>query len=175
MPYDQLDALLDKLDGVLFPGGATELQDPSDRHNPSFYAQVGCHIMEKAFDYYNQGVYFPVWGTCLGFEMLTSCINGDFEDITRVYDSDNVAKVVNITQYGNEQSRLYAGFPDDLKADIQNQNLTFFHHIHTVDPVLFYLSENLASNVSITATTRDPKIGYYVASYEGLKVPFIGT
>lgn len=49
---------------VLLPGGATYF---NQSHG---YADAGRHIYELAKEINDNGTYFPVWGTCLGFELL---------------------------------------------------------------------------------------------------------
>lgn len=50
---------------VLFPGGATWFNQSDG------YADAGRYIYEIAADFNDKGSYFPIWGTCLGFELLT--------------------------------------------------------------------------------------------------------
>jgi len=49
---------LSKLDGVLFPGGANS------------YLSYAKRIMSQVTKYNDEGIFFPVWGTCLGYETL---------------------------------------------------------------------------------------------------------
>jgi gamma-glutamyl hydrolase len=50
---------------ILLPGGATYFNQTNG------YAEAGRHIYEIAINMNKQGTYFPLWGTCLGFELLT--------------------------------------------------------------------------------------------------------
>jgi len=47
---------LSKCNGVLFPGGDGD------------YLEYGRFIFQKLKEYNDQGIYYPAWGTCLGFE-----------------------------------------------------------------------------------------------------------
>jgi len=49
---------LGKVNGVLFPGGGGD------------YVNVGKLIVEHAKKMNDEGQFFPLWGTCLGFERL---------------------------------------------------------------------------------------------------------
>lgn len=49
---------------VLFPGGATWFNQSNG------YADAGRHIFEIAKNMNDMGFYMPLWGTCLGFELL---------------------------------------------------------------------------------------------------------
>lgn len=50
---------------VLFPGGATWFNQSKG------YSDAGEHIYKIAKQLNENGDYFPLWGTCLGFELLT--------------------------------------------------------------------------------------------------------
>lgn len=50
---------------ILLPGGATYFNQTGG------YSEAGKHIYDIAVEMNNQGDYFPIWGTCLGFELLT--------------------------------------------------------------------------------------------------------
>lgn len=52
------------IDRVLFPGGGTWF---NQSHG---YAEAGTHIYEIAKQLNDNGVYFPLFGTCLGYELL---------------------------------------------------------------------------------------------------------
>ena len=49
---------LSKLNGVLFPGGEGN------------YTEYGAKIIEKIMQYNDEGLVYPVWGTCLGYETM---------------------------------------------------------------------------------------------------------
>lgn len=49
---------------VLLPGGATYFNQSNG------YYDAGRIIYEIAIDMNRNGVYFPIWGTCLGMELL---------------------------------------------------------------------------------------------------------
>ena len=55
---DVIDSKLNKLNGVLFPGGAGN------------YREIGNYIYEFAIKENDAGRFYPIWGTCLGFENL---------------------------------------------------------------------------------------------------------
>ncbi len=52
------DDKLSKLNGVLFPGGAGN------------YREIGDYIYKFAIKENDAGRFYPIWGTCLGFENL---------------------------------------------------------------------------------------------------------
>ena len=52
------DAKLKQVNGVLFPGGSGD------------YLAIGEYIFNYAIEENDQGRFFPLWGTCLGYENM---------------------------------------------------------------------------------------------------------
>merc|ERR1712216_71176 len=63
-PAPETEALLSKLNGVLYCGGG------SDLGNTSTYARAGKAIWDYALAANKRGIHYPVWATCLGFEQV---------------------------------------------------------------------------------------------------------
>lgn len=58
---------------MLFPGGASYLTVPNG------YAAAGAILYQLAIELNEKGDYFPIWGTCLGFELITFLAAGQKE------------------------------------------------------------------------------------------------
>lgn len=54
-----------QINGILLPGGGVNLHS-------SGYAEAATKLVQLAMKRNDEGIYFPVWGTCLGFEMLVT-------------------------------------------------------------------------------------------------------
>jgi gamma-glutamyl hydrolase len=65
-----LDNMLSKVNGVLFTGG---YMDFDIKHRWTANAD---HILKYAIESNNRGNPFPIWGTCLGFELLAYLTSG---------------------------------------------------------------------------------------------------
>ena len=55
--------------GLLFIGGPTDLID-----RPTVYYKAARLLYHKARKINRAGGYFPIWGTCLGFEQVRTCV-----------------------------------------------------------------------------------------------------
>jgi hypothetical protein len=69
---------------ILFPGGAANFCASGG------YGDAARHLYNGAILKNSQGDYFPVWGTCLGFELLIYLANGNKSILTDC-DAENVA------------------------------------------------------------------------------------
>lgn len=83
---NQIIDLVWKVNGILFPGGNMVLIE--DSKELTEYTIKGWLIYEEAKWLNDNGVYFPIWGTCLGFEQLH--IYEDPESLTKGF---NAAKI----------------------------------------------------------------------------------
>jgi len=79
-PKDQFDYLLNSINGILFPGGDIDLVTGNPiTENPeisSFINRVK-RVLKFAFDQNKKGHYFPIWGVCQGFELITLILSQD--------------------------------------------------------------------------------------------------
>lgn len=73
------DNLLPRINGVLFPGGDTDINITTK------WTQNADYIFKYAMEQNKKGNVFPIWGTCLGMQLLAYLSSG--------YDSDAIAPV----------------------------------------------------------------------------------
>lgn len=77
--HEDLAELLPKINGVLFPGG--EIDFNMDHR----WTSNANYILKYAMEETDKGNPFPVWGTCLGFQLLAYLTGG--------YDNKVLSKV----------------------------------------------------------------------------------
>ena len=70
------------INGLLLPGGNAPLSGPGG------FASVGGLFYEWAKEANDHGDFFPIWGTCNGFELLTVLSS---KDISRLTECDSQA------------------------------------------------------------------------------------
>ncbi len=101
-----IEVVLRKVNGVLFTGGAGE----DEIHIDNRWVKNANFILQWAISENKKGNVFPIWGTCLGLELLTYLTSGFDETILQpIRDSERVLNVLKFV----EQSLLY----DDLNAN----------------------------------------------------------
>ncbi|KAL0271748.1 UNVERIFIED_CONTAM: hypothetical protein PYX00_008746 [Menopon gallinae] len=113
-------SILSFVNGVLFPGGATFFNVTGG------YAEAGKFIMEVANEFNNQGDYFPIWGTCLGFELM-GYIENNMEEIRVDCQSNNQALPLKFKpDFLN--SKLFGEAPCDVILTLKSLNATINFH-----------------------------------------------
>jgi gamma-glutamyl hydrolase len=110
---------LERLDGVLFPGGGGD------------YVAKGKFITEKVIEMNQNGHFFPLWGTCLGFERLAEFTASEPSEVLEVYGS--VHKSLNLDfKVKPEDSLMFCGMGNEAVDALKSDLLTYNNHQYSV-------------------------------------------
>jgi len=172
--YEETEYIMDHINGVLFTGGALSFVNP-DTGIPIPYTQTAMHIYEKAMALNNRGVNFPIWGTCMGFQMLMYLRYGK-EDILGLTDASHTSDPLILKYDFKNQTKLFSEFPDDIIEAVQTEPLTAnFHNVGVHLDKFLDPHSNLTNYYNLLATSTDRKGLEYVASVEAIDYPFFAT
>lgn len=158
------DELLQQMDGLLLPGGAS----PLSRGVVYLLDQIvhwNAHNEEEA----EEEAYFPVWGTCLGFEFLITYMGGTME-------SGFVAENVSLPLEQVQPRELYAD-PTIYKA-VTTQNITLNNHQQGIRPETFAADPILSKHWQVTSINHDQAGVPFVSTVEPMDpdtFPFWGV
>ncbi|XP_059110034.1 gamma-glutamyl hydrolase [Peromyscus eremicus] len=156
--------LFKSLNGVLFPGGSADIMH-------SDYFHVAKMFYSKAIESYDGGDYFPVWGTCLGFEQLVFLVSGQ-KLLTRT-KTYSVPLPLNFTTDAL-QSRMFRNFPAELLVSLALEPLTANFHNWSLSVKNFTENYKLKKFFNILTTNTDGEIDF-ISSVEGYKYPIYGV
>lgn len=115
---DEYRKLFKSINGVLFPGGGVNLES-------SGYSKAAGIFYRLALEANSNGDYFPVWGTCLGFELLSLLTSGKL--LLSHTNTSGIALPLNFTADVRD-SRLFKDFPEDLMKSLETEPLTENSH-----------------------------------------------
>ncbi|EDW73635.1 uncharacterized protein Dwil_GK16552 [Drosophila willistoni] len=115
--YDQL---LVKINGVLLPGGATWFNQSGG------YADAGEYLIQGAMELNDRGVFMPIWGTCLGMELLIFKMANEVE--TRIDCSSQGQSLPLEFKLDYKESRLFASASDNIITIHSKENVTYNWH-----------------------------------------------
>ena len=162
----QIEKLFYSINGVLFPGGNVNLVS-------SGYARTARIIYELAVKSFNQGDYFPLWGTCLGFEYLLVLVSSS-RDILSHTDSYNLVLPLNFSQdYHN--SRMFRDIPNGLAKFLSSAPTTANFHHWSATVKAFKEDKIINEFFTILSTNSDRNGIEFVSTIEAKKYPFYGT
>lgn len=161
---EEYKALFNSINGILYPGGGVSIVS-------SGYERAAKIFYELAIEANDKGDYFPVWGTCLGFEQLTYLTSGKL--LLSSTNTSDVALPLNFTSEVKD-SRLFKGFPDDLMKDLASQPLTENSHKWSLAVTTYNTNEKLKKFYKVLSTNTDGKTEF-VSTMEAYNYPIYGT
>lgn len=154
------------VNGILIPGGAANFSASGG------FGDAARELYRRAILKNSQGNYFPVWGTCLGFELLTYLAT-DGKNILTPCEAENVALPLELKQ-GYNSSKLFGDAPRDILDILLSENVTAnFHHFCVTEANL--TSAGLDRDWQVTAVNRDSQGLEFVSSFEHKQYPIYGV
>ncbi|EFC38836.1 predicted protein [Naegleria gruberi] len=167
LPQEKLNLLFNSLNGIVFPGGGTSL-----RYSEYYYTLK--FFFDKAIEANNRGDYFPIWGTCLGFEAL-NVLAADNPDVLHFgFDSENLSLNLHfVNDYKN--SRIFGKAPLSVMQILAEQNVTMNNHMAGITPETFMKNDRLNQFYKMLSVNADRKGQVFVSTIESLKYPIYGT
>jgi len=162
IPYDttEHEMYFNMVHGLLIPGGETGFIVK----NKSFMNSVA-RFIELSLQPH---VYFPIWGTCFGFEMLLFVVGG-FSKLKR-YPADGLYPIT-ITKKG----RMFRSFSPTYLRFLEKEPSTLQHHDYAISLDDFMKQPHLSQFYNIIATSIDDKGQEYVAAIESPYYPIYGV
>ncbi|KAL5292057.1 GGH.2 family protein [Megaselia abdita] len=162
-PRSYYENLLNSLDGVLLPGGATFFNQSNG------YADAAAHIYQIASEINDNGTYFPLWGTCLGFEVLLYVSNNNSE--YRVDCASSSQSLPLEFTAGYETSRLFKNAPANVINILKNEDVTPNFHMYcaTVDGLA---NSGLNNSWKVLSVNHDWNGLEFISTIEHVKYPF---
>uniref|UniRef100_A0A671K7Z0 folate gamma-glutamyl hydrolase n=1 Tax=Sinocyclocheilus anshuiensis TaxID=1608454 RepID=A0A671K7Z0_9TELE len=161
---DEYRKLFKSINGVLFPGGGVSLES-------SGYSKAAGIFYRLALEANSNGDYFPVWGTCLGFELLTLLTSGKL--LLSHTNTSGIALPLNFTDDVRD-SRLFKDFPEDLMKSLETEPLTENSHQWSLTTENFTKSETLKKFYRVLSTNTDGQ-NEFVSTMEAYDFPIYAT
>nr|4L8W_B Chain B, Gamma-glutamyl hydrolase [Danio rerio]4L8W_D Chain D, Gamma-glutamyl hydrolase [Danio rerio]4L8W_E Chain E, Gamma-glutamyl hydrolase [Danio rerio]4L8W_G Chain G, Gamma-glutamyl hydrolase [Danio rerio]4L8W_I Chain I, Gamma-glutamyl hydrolase [Danio rerio]4L8W_K Chain K, Gamma-glutamyl hydrolase [Danio rerio]4L95_C Chain C, Gamma-glutamyl hydrolase [Danio rerio]4L95_E Chain E, Gamma-glutamyl hydrolase [Danio rerio]4L95_F Chain F, Gamma-glutamyl hydrolase [Danio rerio]4L95_G Chain len=161
---DEYSRLFKSINGVLFPGGGVSLES-------SGYSKAAGIFYRLALEANSNGDYFPVWGTCLGFELLTLLTSGEL--LLSHTNTSGIALPLDFTE-DVKGSRLFKEFPEELMKSLATEPLTENSHQWSITTENFTANKKLKKFYRVLSTNTD---GYnkFVSTMEAYDFPIYAT
>lgn len=150
---------------VLFPGGGVDLFK-------SEYGKAAKIIYEFALKANDNGDYFPLWGTCLGFQLLTALTSG--QNLLSTVDAENIMMPLNL-EPGYNNSRLFGNLPHDVFKIITSENVTANFHHYGLLPKTYLQYSVLNKFYRVLSKNQDTNGKVFISTIEARQYPFYGT
>jgi len=170
-PEEELRFLFSKINGIIFPGGGTEIRKtPGNRFRES--AEL---LYNLSLDANINGDTFPVHGTCLGMQMLTLMASqNDSIMCSGCYDSVGTPLPLEFTADA-KSSRLFRDMSPALFNATSVENLTENSHVNGIVPAMFDANEHLKKFFTVLSTNVDTKGKQFVSTFESKDYPITAS
>jgi len=142
-----------------FTGGGTDLLPGSA------YYETGKHLYNLAIAANKRGEYFPLWGTCMGFQFLTILTADDPKVLGTGFDSYNYPIPLNFTSLAFT-SRLFSEATPSLMNALATLPITMNNHHDGVVPETYATNQKLNAFFNILSTNVDMKGRLFVSTIE---------
>nr|XP_012220861.1 PREDICTED: chitobiosyldiphosphodolichol beta-mannosyltransferase-like [Linepithema humile] len=158
--------ILSKINGVLWPGGSTFFFQRKG------YADAGAAIYRIAKRINEEGDYFPIFGICLGFELLTYVAANRIEHRTNCSSKNQPLPLEFKSNY--RKSKLFKNAPRDVLQILSTENVTAnYHQFCVTEEDLRRV--NLDNEFRVMSVNRDKKGLEFISSLEHKSFPFYGV
>ena len=157
MPYKEITDIFQSVNGVLIPGGAAHLPD-------SQYFRNAKHFYDLAIAANRRGDFFPIWGTCLGFEALANIVAGEY--VLSESKARDIAMPLNFSGCA-KCSRMMRDAPDQLVKKLSTEDLTYNYHKKCVTPETFASRKELDHMFRVVSYNNDLNGKTFVSTFEG--------
>ncbi|XP_026100152.1 gamma-glutamyl hydrolase-like [Carassius auratus] len=163
--FAEHEKIFRSINGLLLIGGSVNLET-------SDFARTAGIYFRLALNANDEGDYFPIWGTCLGFQLLTVLVAG--ENLLSKTTAENVTYPLNFTAEASP-SRMFTNFPSDIRKALSQEPLTANFHHYGVTKEAFLGNEKLSGFFSVLSTNIAQNGFEFVSTVEGRKYPFYGV
>eukprot|EP00826_Nyctotherus_ovalis_P005065 TRINITY_DN11136_c0_g1_i1.p1 TRINITY_DN11136_c0_g1~~TRINITY_DN11136_c0_g1_i1.p1 ORF type:complete len:318 (-),score=42.74 TRINITY_DN11136_c0_g1_i1:118-1071(-) len=170
----EMEETMRKTNGLCLPGGFSNIWRVEEgKKAESDYAKAGNALLELAVEANRKGVYFPVLGICLGFELMVSYVAKDFSLIEPCTNCNDYNAILKFTEEGKD-SRLYRKcFNERQIENLQAKSLSYNYHSFMIDPERFLAHEKLSKFFSIISTSPSINNSFeFVSTIEAKEFPF---
>ena len=174
--YEKIDSLLSKVNGVLFTGGSAPIL--VNETLTSEYGEKGCYIYEQVKKFNDQNNFFPLWGTCLGFELIHICANKESATLSQFNGTPSYTRE-NMFRRKARKSAIFTyrdpEYGREMMDILSELNVSSLSHNFGVSPETYKLYQNLTDNFNILSTMLDHDGNEFVAMIEHKKYPIFAV
>jgi len=172
LEQSKFDTLLESLNGVLFTGGGAFLwdEDENGKRSYSAFQKRLNHVVDFVKKKKHQGVHYPLWAICQGFEAIAITETTDLNILDNYVHFGKLDKIYFTPKAAD--STLFQFFTESSFNFLQENPTMYFWHEYGVNASAPSLYPALSSdNWVVTATGRDDNGKEFLAAMESKKYP----
>nr|AFK48342.1 unknown [Medicago truncatula] len=163
-PWEILRKKLELVNGVLFTGGWAK---------EGLYFETVKRIFKIALEKSDAGDYFPVYGVCLGFELISMIVSED-NDILEEFSARSQASSLQFVENTKIEGSVFQRFPPDLLKKLSTDCLVMQNHRYGISPGKLLSNQKLSSFFEILTICSDEDDKVYVSTVRSRNYPVTG-
>ena len=157
MSEEEIEYIFHSINGVLYPGGNAHLFH-------SRYFDIAALFYKLAAKANAAGDFFPIWGTCLGFQALSSITAG--ERVVSRSQAIDLTLPLNLTNDALS-SLMLKDAPQGFIKKLSNEGLTYNYHHNCVTPDTFVNNKKLKETYKVLSYNNDVNGKTFISTMEG--------
>lgn len=166
LSLETLERIIRDSDALFLPGGGTDLFDKSGK--TTFYQDRVTWMLKLVEKINNEGKFFPVMGTCLGFQQILVAYDNNDPAIYKCDLNDNAQHPV-IKGPDYSQSKIFSLF-DQTRVDSVFAKGSFYYE-HNCRITVPDFNSKLSDKFLLTGTAKTDKGEEFVTLVEHRKYP----
>lgn len=167
LPVDEVKRRFQLINGVLIPGGGQNLSPGHPFYDTSKL------LLSLALESNDRGDYFPVHGTCLGFETLAVVVSGN-SSILGTFSAENLPSPLFLTDKAHK-SYFWNSLSKAVRKDLKEKPYAMENHESGLSVRAFDESKSLQDFFNVISVTEDRDGAFYVSTMEARKYPVTAT
>jgi gamma-glutamyl hydrolase len=136
------------------------------------YTDLVTLFLNMAIAANSSGEYFPVWGTCQGFQRLVQFFDGRLDTLNSLKFSKGTRIIL---KEPRTKSRILSYASEDQYNHLKHQFVPWFNHEYGISLKNFRKSRSLQKAFKLLSTSHDKSGVEYVSMVEGIGFPFYGV
>lgn len=172
MPFKEMVKKLQFTHGLVLQGGGAGLIKMST-NMPLNYQRRLKAIIQWVMRRNKRGKYYPIWGTCLGFqEIFLAVMNNKGRYMDHYMHDQNQTHNINLTP-NYWKSELFGHLSVDRKTQVEQYKtpIFYYHHNHGVEQKHFF-SKKIYTKFNLLGTSTTLRGENFVAIMEAKEYPF---
>ncbi|XP_076663710.1 gamma-glutamyl hydrolase-like [Andrena cerasifolii] len=164
--YAYYEDIMGKINGVLWPGGGTNLTSPNS------YGGAAYKIYKIAKKMNDKGTFFPIFGTCMGFELLAFITTDRKLNMTPCNSVDQRLPLELKQSYTH--SKLFGNAPRYVLDILASRNVTANYHRNCVTEKALNTA-GPKDKLRVLSLNHDRNGVEFISSLESVDYPFYGV
>ncbi|KAL4537262.1 hypothetical protein Ndes2526B_g04834 [Nannochloris sp. 'desiccata'] len=168
MDPEEVTRRFNAVNGILIPGGSQDLK----AGNP--YFDTAELLFKLTLEANDKGDYFPLHGTCLGFEALAILAANNNESVVTNFDAEDYSQPLYPTEKA-PTSRFFSALPPHVVENLNTKPYAMQNHAHGVAYEAFASNPGLNSFFDVLTLSIDRQDAVYVSTMESTHYPISAT